>query len=88
MKVPVFPHTERIRLAQLNFFWLCPDVAKYLSCWLSQFRKNPQNWGTPGPPPEPPGGNYGGHPGQQQQYQQNQYGGPPNRGGRGGYYNY
>jgi len=51
----------------------------------------PQNWGPPGPPPGPPGppgGNYGGHPGQQQQYQQNQYGGPPNRGGRGGYYNY
>ena len=27
----------RIRLAQLNFFLLPPDIAKSLPCWLSQF---------------------------------------------------
>ena len=49
--VPVFPHNIRIRLAQLNFFfWLCPDVAKSLSCWLSQFRKKPTKLGYTGTP--------------------------------------
>ena len=32
-----FPHNIRIRLAQLKFFLLPPDVAKSLPCWLSQF---------------------------------------------------
>ena len=35
--IPDFPHNIRIRLARLNFFLLCPDVAKSLPCWLSQF---------------------------------------------------
>ena len=35
--IPDFPHNIRIRLAQLNFFLLLPDVG--LPCWLSQFRK-------------------------------------------------
>ena len=35
--IPDFPHDIRIRLAQLNFFLLHPDVAKSLPCWLSQF---------------------------------------------------
>ena len=37
--IPDFPTTIRIRLAKLNFFLLRPDVAKFLPCWLSQFRK-------------------------------------------------
>ena len=32
-----FPHNIRIRLAQLKFCLLHPDVAKSLPCWLSQF---------------------------------------------------
>ena len=37
LMIPDFPHSIRIRLAQLNFFLLRPDVAKFLPCWLSQF---------------------------------------------------
>ena len=37
--IPDFPHNIRIRLAQLKFFLLRPDVAKSLPCWLSHFRK-------------------------------------------------
>ena len=37
--IPDFPHNIRIRLAQLKFFLLRPDVALSLPCWLSQFRK-------------------------------------------------
>ena len=37
--IPDFPHNIRIRLDQLNFFLLRPDVALSLPCWLSQFRK-------------------------------------------------
>ena len=37
--IPHFPHNIRIRLAQLKFFLLHPDVALSLTCWLSQFRK-------------------------------------------------
>ena len=36
---PDFPHTIRMRLAELNFFLFLHDVAKSLPCWLSQFRK-------------------------------------------------
>ena len=39
LMTPDFPHNIRIRLAQLKFFLLRPDVAKSLPCWLSQFRK-------------------------------------------------
>ena len=35
--IPDFPHNIRIRLAQLKFFLLPPDIAKSLPCWLSQF---------------------------------------------------
>ena len=36
---PDFPLNMRIRLAQLKFCLLHPDVAKSLPCWLSHFRK-------------------------------------------------
>ena len=37
LMIPDFPHNVRIRLAQLKKKLLHPDVAKSLSCWLSQF---------------------------------------------------
>ena len=37
--IPDRPHNIRIRLAELNFLLLLPDVAKSLPCWLSQFWK-------------------------------------------------
>ena len=37
---PNFPHNIKIRLAKLkSLFFLRPDVAKCLPCWLPQFRK-------------------------------------------------
>ena len=35
--IPDFPYAIRIRLAQLNFPLLDPDIAKSLPGWLSQF---------------------------------------------------
>ena len=37
--IPDFSHNIRIRLAQLKFYLMRPDVAKSLSYWLSQFWK-------------------------------------------------
>ena len=34
-----FPHNIKIGLAQFIYFLLHPDVALFLSCWLSQFSK-------------------------------------------------
>ena len=35
--IPDFPINIRIRLAELKFFLLLPDVANSLPCWLAQF---------------------------------------------------